>query len=156
MRRRRPHGRNADHVALEATAEVTFVVAGGATEEAGSETWEGPVSGNFQAGPDCTPGTFSGEIVLHVDEEQAVTGEGFTDSSEYTCTTPQGTSTIPETTLQYTVTGTKDEGAFHIEFEDGLTMELAITGDTATGTTNQSAGSGYVSVTTLEVTCADC
>ena len=48
--------------------------------------------------------------VLHVDEEQAVTGEGFTDSSEYTCTTPQGTSTIPETTLQYAVTGTKDEG----------------------------------------------
>ena len=94
--------------------------------------------------------------VLHVDEEQAVTGEGFTDSSEYTCTTPQGTSTIPETTLQYAVTGTKDEGAFHLEFEDGLTMELAISGNTASGTTDQSAGSGYVSVTTIEVTCTDC
>ena len=35
-------------------------------------------------------------------------------------------------------------------------MELAIPGNTASGTTDQSAGSGYVSVTTIEVTCTDC
>ncbi|HXV33876.1 MAG TPA: DUF4399 domain-containing protein [Gaiellaceae bacterium] len=55
------------HVAGETTAQVTFQVEGGAaggdttTEEPeGGETWEGTATGDFQAGPDCTPGTYDG------------------------------------------------------------------------------------------------
>jgi hypothetical protein len=40
-----------------------------------------------------------------------------------------------------------------LEFPDGVTMELAITGTTARGTQDNSAGGGYTSVTTVELTC---
>jgi hypothetical protein len=164
---------DADHVAGEATAEVTFTVVGGdagattSTEEeeaegGGDETWEGTVTGTFQAGPDCTPGTSDGRISVVVERDPggvfgAVTGEGSTTSSEYTCAFPEGSTTISETVLPYTITGSKGEdekgGYFELTFSDGVTMTLEISGTTATGTQDMSAGGGYTSVTTVELTC---
>jgi hypothetical protein len=153
---------DASHVAGEATAEVTFTVEGGGgsagdttteeEEEAGEETWKGTVTGEFQAGPDCTPGTGEGQISLVVDEEGSILGEGSTTSSEYTCTFPEGSTTIPESTLEYDIRGTRGPDSMTLEFTDSV-MELAIDGTVATGTRDDSAGGGYTSVTTVELTC---
>jgi hypothetical protein len=154
---------DAAHVAGEATAKVTFEVEGGGasagattTEEEdaeGQEIWKGPVTGEFQAGPDCTPGVSDGEISLVVDEGGAVDGEGSATSSEYTCTFPEGSTTIPESTLSYGIGGTRGADSMTLEFPDGVTMELAIDGTTAIGTQDNSAGGGYTSVTNVELTC---
>ncbi|HXV33875.1 MAG TPA: hypothetical protein VD769_07680 [Gaiellaceae bacterium] len=55
--------------------------------------------------------------------------------------------------LSYGVEGTREPEVFELTFSDGVTMTLEISGTTATGTQDNSAGGGYTSVIAVELTC---
>ena len=128
----------------------------GEDAEGAAETWQGPLVGTFQAGPDCTPGTYDGEITHSVDADGVVEGEGSTTSSEYTCTFPEGSTTIPEGRAAYAIAGTTDADGFDLLFSDGVGMHLEVSGTTATGMLDTSAGDNYTSVSTIELECVTC
>jgi hypothetical protein len=129
---------------------------GGTTREeeaAGKRPGRDRSPATSRRGPTARPGRTTAGSASSSTRRSAVDGEGSTTSSEYTCTFPEGSTTIPATVLPYGIMGTKVPEAFELVFSDGVTMRLDISGTTATGTQDNSAGGGYTSVTTVELTC---
>lgn len=88
---------SADHEKLGARDEITIHVTGPSpgTGSEKAQHWEGTIDGDIKSGPDCIAAKNAGEFAFDVDADGKVSGEGSVTSTEYTCTTPQGTSTIP-------------------------------------------------------------
>jgi hypothetical protein len=152
------------HEPLGGTAQITVIVDGASgvgtgtntdTDEAAAERWEATIDGDIKAGPDCTGAKNIGGFVLDVAEDGSVAGNGSVDSTEYTCTTPQGTSTIPPGTSAFTIIGTKGDDAFELTFSTGgLTMEIPYEGGSGSADVDQSVGD-YIATSHVEITCVE-
>ncbi len=156
---------SSDHEELGAQDEITLHVtgpgggvepppAGGSTIES-VEHWKGTIDGDIKSGPDCAAAKNVGSFEFDVDENGQVAGSGEVSSTEYTCTTPQGTSTIPPGTVQFELTGTKEPDAFFLTFSDeNLTMRLKYSGTTGSANLDQSVGE-YIARSHLEIECTE-
>jgi hypothetical protein len=152
------------HEQLGGTAQITVIVDGapGAgsgtntdTNEEAAESWEATIDGDIKAGPDCTAAKNIGGFFLDVAEDGGVTGSGSVDSTEYTCTTPEGTATIPPGTSNFTITGKKHEDAFVLTFSTGgLTMKVPYEGTSGSADVDQSAGD-YIATSHIEIECVE-
>jgi hypothetical protein len=111
------------------------------------EVWEGSLSGTLQT-PGCSPVAASGAMLLIVDSDGNVTGNGRTTDATYFC----GENVIPTASLEYTVAGKKTDDAFVLVFPDGVQLTSGpIRGGRATVT--QDTGAGTV---TIELACQNC
>ena len=154
------------HTALAPTDDITVHVAaivGDETEPtdttettAGGERWTGTARGPFKAGKDCSAGTNTSEFTVVVDSDNDVTGGGSVSATEYTCRSPQGTATIPEMTVQFTITGRKEPTFFLLTYSTGnATIKIPYTGSRGRVSIDNSVGD-YISRSTITMRCVNC
>jgi hypothetical protein len=121
-----------------------------------AQRWEGTIRGDIEPSPNCTAATNTGQFVVNVISRNRVSGSGSVSSSEFSCTSAQGSSTIPPQTSTFTLTGRKEPRYFLLTFSNGqANVRLNHAGGRAHGMTDQSVGP-YVARSTLTMRCVAC